>query len=75
MPSTGMQRKSLVFQLPMSSLNQSAMVSLALLKAVSPEVIGITDPLATQVRYAAYQVGAGEISVDEAVSKYGSFGK
>ena len=44
-------------------------------RVLSPEVIGITDPLATQVRYAAYQVGAGEISVDEAVSKYGSFGK
>ena len=40
-----------------------------------PEVIGITDPLAVQVRNASYRVGIGEITVDEAVSQYGSFGK
>ena len=38
-----------------------------------PEVIGITDSLATQVRNAAYQVGIGAVTIDEAVSQYGSF--
>ena len=42
-------------------------------RVFSPEMIGITDPLATQIRNAAYQVGTGAITVDEAVSKYGSF--
>ena len=42
-------------------------------RILSPEVIGITDPLATQIRNAAYQVGTGAITVDEAVSRYGSF--
>ena len=41
-------------------------------RVLSPEVIGITDPLVTQVRNAAYQVGAGIITIDEAVSQYGS---
>ncbi len=44
-------------------------------RILSPEVIGITDPLATQVRNAAYRVGIGELTVDEAVSRYGSFAK
>ncbi len=42
-------------------------------RILSPEVIGITDPLATQVRNAAYQVGTGAITVEEAVIGYGSF--
>jgi len=42
-------------------------------RTVSPEVIGIKDPLTVQVRIAAYKVGKGEISIDEAVSMYGSF--
>ena len=42
-------------------------------RTFSPEVVGVTDPLATQVRNAAYKVGAGEITIDEAVSQYGSF--
>ena len=42
-------------------------------RTFSPEVIGITDPLTVQVRLAAFQVGKGEITVDEAVAKYGSF--
>ena len=42
-------------------------------RVLSPEVIGITDPLVVQVRNAAYQVGSGAITVDEAVSQYGSF--
>jgi multiple sugar transport system substrate-binding protein len=42
-------------------------------RILCPEVVGITDALATQVRNAAYQAGTGAITVDEAVSKYGSF--
>ena len=42
-------------------------------RVLCPEVIGITDPLAAQVRNAAYQVGTGAITIDEAVSRYGSF--
>ena len=42
-------------------------------RVLSPEAIGITDPLAAQIRIAAYQVGSGAISIDEAVSKYGTF--
>ena len=44
-------------------------------RILSPEVIGITDPLAGQVRNAAFLAGTGSITVDEAVSQYGSFGK
>ena len=42
-------------------------------RILSPEAIGITDPLAAQIRIAAYQVGTGAITVDQAVSQYGSF--
>ena len=42
-------------------------------RVLCPEVIGITDQLATQVRNAAYQVGIGAVTIDEAVSQYGSF--
>ena len=41
-------------------------------RVLSPEVIGITDPLAVQVRNAAFQVGTGALTIDEAVSQYGS---
>ncbi|MBQ3295476.1 MAG: carbohydrate ABC transporter substrate-binding protein [Erysipelotrichaceae bacterium] len=40
---------------------------------ISPEVLGITDPLTVQVRIAAFQVGKGQISIDDAVKMYGSF--
>ena len=46
---------------------------IALILRHRPEAIGITDPLAVQVRIASYQVGTGAITVDEAVSQYGSF--
>ena len=39
----------------------------------SPEVIGIKDPLTVQIRIAAYKVGKGELTVDEAVALYGTF--
>ena len=42
-------------------------------RILSPEVVGITDALATQVRNAAYEVGTGAATIDEAVSRYGSF--
>ena len=42
-------------------------------RIISPEVLGITDPLTVQIRQAAFQVGRGEITVDEAVTMYGSF--
>ena len=44
-------------------------------RILSPEVIGITDPLAAQIRNAAYQVGTGAMTIDEAVSQYGTFEK
>lgn len=40
---------------------------------ISPEVLGILDPLTVQTRIASFEVGKGEITVDEAVAKYGSF--
>ena len=42
-------------------------------RTISPEVIGVTDPLTIQIRVAAFKVGKGEISVDEAVAMYGSY--
>ena len=42
-------------------------------RVISPEVLGILDPLTVQIRVAAFQVGKGEITVDEAIAMYGSF--
>ena len=42
-------------------------------RTFSPEVLGVKDPLAKQVRIASYKVGRGELTVDEAVAKYGTF--
>ena len=42
-------------------------------RTFSPEVIGITDDLAKQIRVAAYKVGRGDLTIDEAVAQYGSF--
>nr|MCR5089545.1 extracellular solute-binding protein [Oscillospiraceae bacterium] len=42
-------------------------------RTISPEVIGITDPLMVQLRIAAFKVGKGELSIDEAAAMYGSF--
>lgn len=42
-------------------------------RIISPEVLGIKDPLTVQLRIAAFQVGRGEITIDEAVTMYGSF--
>ncbi len=40
-------------------------------RTISPEVIGIKDPLTVQIRIAAFKVGKGELTIDEAVSMYG----
>ena len=42
-------------------------------RTISPEVLGIKDALTVQLRIAAFQVGKGEITIDEAAAKYGSF--
>ena len=42
-------------------------------RIISPEELGITDQLTVQIRVAAFQVARGEITIDEAVKKYGSF--
>ncbi len=42
-------------------------------RTISPEVVGITDSLTVQVKFASYQVGKGEITVDEAVKNYGTY--
>ena len=42
-------------------------------RTISPEVLGIKDQLTVQLRIAAFRVGKGEITIDEAVSMYGSF--
>ena len=42
-------------------------------RTISPEVLGITDSLTVQIKFAAYKVGKGEITVDDAVAKYGTF--
>ncbi len=42
-------------------------------RTISPEVLGITDPLTVQIRVAAFKVGIGELSIDEAIALYGTF--
>ena len=42
-------------------------------RIISPEALGIMDPLTVQIRQASFQVGRDEITVDEAVEMYGSF--
>ena len=44
-------------------------------RILSPEEFGLTDDAVKQLRQAVYGVGTGEMSIDEAVSGYGSFGK
>ena len=40
---------------------------------ISPTALGIEDTLAVQIRVASFKVGTGELTIDEAVSKYGTF--
>ena len=39
---------------------------------ISPTELGIEDTLAVQIRLASYQVGSGAMTIDEAVTQYGS---
>ncbi len=40
---------------------------------VSPEEFGLTDDAVIQLRQAVYGVGTGEMTIDEAISDYGTF--
>lgn len=40
---------------------------------ISPEVLGIKDSLTVQIRVASFKVAKGELSIDEAIAKYGTF--
>ncbi len=42
-------------------------------RILTPEVLGIKDPLTVQIRIAAFKVARGEITIDEAVTMYGNF--
>ncbi len=42
-------------------------------RILSPEVIGLTDDAVIQLRQAAFSVGTGAMTVDEAIAGYGSF--
>lgn len=42
-------------------------------RTVSPEVIGVKDQLTNQIKVGCFYVGRGELTVDQAVAKYGSF--
>ena len=41
-------------------------------RTFSPEMIGIKDALATQVRKASYKVGKGDLTIDQAIEQYGT---
>lgn len=40
-------------------------------RTISPEGLGIKDPLTVQIRIAAFKVGKGELTIDEAIAQYG----
>ena len=42
-------------------------------RTISPEVLSIKDQLTVQIRVAAFRVGKGELTVNQAVDMYGSF--
>ena len=42
-------------------------------RILSPELIGLSDDAVFQMRQAVYNVGIGKMTIDEAVSAYGSF--
>ncbi len=42
-------------------------------RILSPEVIGLTDDAVIQLRMAAFNVGTGAMTIDEAIAGYGSF--
>ena len=52
--------------------NYAAFNEVPIERTISPEVIGVKDTLATQIRIASYKVGKGELTVDEAIAQYGT---
>lgn len=42
-------------------------------RTLSPELLGITDSLTVQIKEASYQVGRGDITIEDAIKKYGTF--
>lgn len=40
-------------------------------RTFSPEALGVKDALTVQIRNASFKVGKGELTVDEAIAKYG----
>jgi len=52
--------------------NYAAFNEVPIERTISPEVIGAKDTLATQIRIASYMVGKGELTIDEAIAKYGT---
>jgi multiple sugar transport system substrate-binding protein len=40
-------------------------------RTFSPEVLGVKDALSTQIRNASFKVGKGQITIEEAIAKYG----
>ena len=42
-------------------------------RTFSPESLGVKDPLAKQIRLASFKVGRGDLTVDEAITQYGTF--
>ena len=42
-------------------------------RILSPEVFGLTDDAVFQLRQAVYQVGTGQMTIDEAVGAFGTF--
>ena len=42
-------------------------------RIIRPEALGVSDDLVKQIRIASYQVGKGEISIDDAIAQYGTF--
>ena len=41
-------------------------------RTIAPEVIGIKDQTATQIKNAAFYVGRGDLTIDEVVARYGT---
>ena len=44
-------------------------------RILSPEEMGLSDDAVQQMRLAVYAVGTGSMTIDEAVSGYGTFGQ
>ena len=42
-------------------------------RTFSPEMLGIKDQLALQIRIASFKVGKSELTIDEAIAQYGTF--